>query len=123
MKHKIILLIFISALATGCTDAPSESALAEVIQSSVQEELNKRLKTMSMLGVGKMAKAMGVAVDPSIVSVEKVTIEDQMKKENGDYVSKITYVLSVDNNSEKYAARITTTKIEGELKIINVEDI
>ncbi|MBE0435244.1 MAG: hypothetical protein IBX56_05500 [Methylomicrobium sp.] len=123
MKHKIILLIFISTLATGCSDAPSESALAEVIQSSVQEELNKRLKTMSMLGVGEMAKAMGVTVEPNSVSIEKVTIEDQMKKENGDYVSKITYVLSVDNNSEKYAARITTTKIEGELKIINIEDI
>lgn len=123
MKHKIILLIFISALATGCTDAPSESVLAEAIQSSVQEELNKRLKTMSMLGVGKMAKAMGVTVDPNSVSIEKVTIEDQMKKENGDYVSKITYVLSVDNNSEKYAARITTTTIEGDLKIIKMEDI
>lgn len=123
MKHKIILLIFISTLVTGCSDAPSESALAEVIQSSVQEELNKRLKTMSMLGVGEMAKAMGVTVDPNSVSIEKVTIEDQMKKENGDYVSKITYVLSVDNNSEKYAARITTTTIEGELKIINMEDI
>jgi hypothetical protein len=104
MNSKIISLIIVVLLLTGCSDAPNESALAEIIQSSVREQLTAELSAMSMFGGEKIAnsvaKSMGIP-DPNTVFVKNVKIDDQTKKENGDYISKVTYVVSVGNEAKK----------------------
>lgn len=125
MKTKFLTAVMITLLITGCSGGPSESVLADLLQSSVRDDLKSRMSAMTFFGgdaAKKVAKDMGIP-DPETIIVSDLNIQDQNKKDNGDYVSKITYVVSDGKDEKKFSSRITTTEVDGKLKIISSEDL
>jgi hypothetical protein len=120
MNYKYFFVFFV--FLVSCSDAPSESEITTVLQNTVREGINQQISAMAFFGGEKVAKKFGIP-DPETISINSLDIESQIKKENGDYLTKVRYDLKSGDNIEKNTARITTTLIDGKLKIIDVEKL
>jgi len=126
MIIKIIPLVLVSILAAGCSGGPSESELTTVIEKETKDSLPKQIEAMKPLAalspdVEKEVVRMTGLLDPKSRLVKEIKIEEQTKKENGDFVSKVTMVLFTGKEDKKVSMRITTTVVDGHLKTIPSE--
>jgi len=127
MIKKIVPLVIASILAAGCSGGPSESELTTVIEKEAKDSLPKQIEAMKPLAafspdIEKEVTRMTGLLDPKSKLVKEIKIEEQTKKENGDFVSKVTMVLFTGNEDKKVSMRITTTVVDGHLKTIPAEE-
>lgn len=127
MIKKIVPIVLVSILMAGCSGGPSESELTTVIEKEAKDSLPKQIEAMKPLAafspdIEKEVTRMTGLLDPKSKLVKEIKIEEQTKKENGDFVSKVTMVLFTGNEDKKVSMRITTTVVDGHLKTIPAEE-
>lgn len=127
MIKKIIPLVLVSMLMAGCSGGPSESDLSTVIEKEAKDSLPKQIEAIRPVAafspdMEKEVIRMTGLLDPKTKLVKEIKIEEQTKKENGDFVSKVTMVLFTGNEDKKVSMRITTTVVDGQLKTIPAEE-
>jgi len=116
MIRKLVVFVLVMFLITGCSGGPSEDELAVAFEQKVTEQAKKQAEAMKAMGAF-LPKSMKAALNVN-VSIQDLVIEEQSEKENGDFVSKVTMVLVKDNEEKRISMRLTTTEVDGRLKIL-----
>jgi len=120
MVKKVIVVFLASFLLMACSGGPSESELSAAMERSIRSRVKERLVNASYMRRKEM-KRQGI-LSPENMVVKKLTLEEQTEKENGDYVSKIMVSILAGNKEGKpFSLMVTTTVVDGELKILESE--
>lgn len=118
-KNKIIIssLALFSTFLAACSSGPSESDISAAIERQLTEEMKQQAKVMKALNTF-LPGSMQTSTDQISVSVKDLVIEDQQEQENGDFVSKVTMVVVNGDETKKMSMRVTTSEVDGQLKIL-----
>jgi hypothetical protein len=116
-KHACLLLLF-TFILTGC-GGPSTAEITKAIQDYDRAQLTKQLAQLTLAGNEAATVAIKISLPkPNDLKVEHLKHKTLKELDNGDYVTNVSYILRVGDQTEKVTTELTLTPAQSGWQVI-----